>query len=149
VHLRRALLLFAIVLGIAALVGAIAAPPDEDAPNAPDTVAEAPPPTAAERTTPRASAREVPGQPTLRFAAGGRPERRELGRDRSATVTVRVPAAGLVELAGLEATEPAQPETPARFELLGERPGRYPVLFTPAGEETFERVGTLVVTSGR
>jgi hypothetical protein len=46
-----------------------------------------------------------------------------------------------VEIARLGATEPVAPLSPARFDVLLTRPGRYPLRFL----DTRERFGTLVV----
>ena len=51
----------------------------------------------------------------------------------AATVEVAVSEAGTVDIPDLGLTAPADPVTPARFDVLATRPGRYPLLFTPAG----------------
>jgi hypothetical protein len=149
VHLRRALLLFAIVLGVAALVGSIAAPPSDD--GGPDEpVATTPPPTATTRA-PTAAAQPAPkGTVELTFAVGGRRERRSLAPGAAATVVVASAKPGQVDLEGLGVTDAVQPNTPARFAVLSNSPGTYPVVFRPAGgADDFERVGELVVTKRR
>ena len=67
----------------------------------------------------------------------------------AAVVTVLAREPGLVELDGLGLSDTAEPGTPARFDVLSTRPGRFAVLFTPAGEPERERVGTLVVRTPR
>ena len=137
-HLRRALLLLAIVLGVAALVASLNRPPQ--APESrPDSETTRPP-------TPRITA----GQPPLRrirlsFAAWERPQDRRVGVGRPATIVVEVKAAGQAELDGLGLSEPATPETPARFELLPDEPGVHPVVFTPAASGVRTRAGTLII----
>jgi hypothetical protein len=139
VHLRRALLLFAIVLGVAALVASLNRPRESSGPD-PDT--DTPPP---------ASPRATPARPpvhvaTLRFSAGDRAARtRRLEAGRAATVVVEVEADGQAEIAGLALIQPAAPETPARFDVLTDEPGVYPVVFTPAASGVRVRAGTLVV----
>ena len=46
-------------------------------------------------------------------------------------------------LAGLDGT--AQPGTPARFDLLVDGPGRYPIAFTPANGADGRTIGVLQV----
>jgi hypothetical protein len=60
-------------------------------------------------------------------------------------VAVEVDRPGLVELEGLGLSAPAEPLTPARFDVLVARPGSFPVTFVPAGRGDPARVGTLVV----
>jgi hypothetical protein len=138
VHLRRALLLFAIVLGVAALVASLTRP-GQTPERGPD----------AETTRP-AAPRITPGQPRLRpvtlsFAAGQRPQERRVAAGRSATILVHVKAAGQAELDGLGLSAPATPGTPARFELLPDEPGVHPVVFVPAATGVRTRAGTLII----
>jgi hypothetical protein len=138
VHLRRALLLFAIVLGVAALAASFSRPDDDDG----EQVATPPP---AQRTSPEAN----PGSGgvdgvELRFDAS-KPRTRRLEVGVPATVFVEVEEAGLVEIEGLGRSDPAAPLTPARFDLLVSRAGRYPIRFTPAGEGDTREGGTLAV----
>ena len=136
-HLRRALLLFAIVLGLAAIATSLSRPGDRDGEDdgAPAT-ATAPSATPAPGTSgPRAE---------LTFAAGdGGAQRIRTGQ--AATVLVEVDEPGQAAIEDLGVSAAAEPLTPARFELLASRPGRYPIVFTPAsGGEPLE-AGTLVV----
>ena len=138
VHLRRALLLFAIVLGLAALIASVNRPRDQAEPS---REPKARPP-ARERATPAAS---QPGTAKLSFRGGTRPRTRRLAAGRPATIVVRVDAVGQAELRGLGLVQPALPDTPARFELLTDEPGRYPVVFIPSSTDVKTRAGTLVV----
>src|SRR5687768_14134421 len=107
-------MLFALVLGLSALVAAIAPPPDE-------TDEESP----AETTAVTSS---LPPPPIdLRLRRGTR--RVEEGSSFSLEVPVREP--GDVVLRGLGLRQSADPRTPARFELLASPPGRYAVAFAP------------------
>jgi hypothetical protein len=141
VEIRRALLLFAIVLGLAAVATSVSQPQTHDD--------HKPAVTPATRTH-KASPRPAPRAPvTLRFDAGAaRPAKRTLPAGRGATVTVRVGEPGQVTLEGLGLTASADPLTPARFDVLAERPGRHQVSFTPAGSEEARSLGTLVVKEG-
>jgi hypothetical protein len=134
VHLRRALLLFAIVLGLAALTASLSRP-REQGPNPFD------------RTLPETTV--GPGKRSnekeVRFTAEGPPRTRTLRLGSAGTVTVAVDESGQARLEGLGLVAPAEPLTPASFPVHADLPGRYPVLFTPAGEERSRRVGTLVV----
>ena len=139
-HLRRALLVFAVVLGLAALVAAVTRPRDPAEPER-DTSAPAKPEGAAP------SSRRGPVR--LAFRAGERPRTRRVETGRPATVTVEVKVPGQVELQGFGVTEPAAPATPARFDLLPDERGVYPVVFIPAASGVRTRVGRLVVTRAR
>jgi hypothetical protein len=139
VHVRRALLLFALVLGVAALAAAVSQPRQgarEAQPREPGA------PTA----TPARPSDQAGFAPTsIEFPAGaGRPTRR-LEAGRSATVTVQVTEPGEVTLEGLGLVAAAEPLTPARFEVLESRPARHRVRFTPAGTDEATTVGTLAI----
>jgi hypothetical protein len=140
-RLRRALLLFALVLGLAALATSVSRPRDE-------RKRETPP--AAKPRAPEASPSPAPGRPArLTFSAKGRrPESRRLVAGRAAIVTVKVSEPGQVELEGLGVSAPAEPLTPARFDVLTDEPARHAVRFTPAGAGGESRlVGFLRVVS--
>ena len=147
-HLRRALLLFAIVLGMAALVASLSRPV-EDRRDQSTTPTETDP-----ETTDPGPATAVPGPAggtselpkTVSFDAADDQARR-LQAGEAATVEVAVSEAGSVEIPDMGLSAPADRFTPARFDVLASRPGRYPLLFTPAGEESAEPAGSLVVTS--
>jgi hypothetical protein len=143
VHLRRALLLFAIVLGLAALVASLSRPIEDR--RTQSTTPTAPgPPTATEGTAPATDTAALPK--TLTFQAAMQ-ESKKLRAGTAATIQVAVSTAGSVDIPDMGLTAAADPVTPARFDLLPTRPGRYPLLFTPAGGHTAEPAGSLVVTS--
>ena len=148
VHLRRALLLFAIVLGMAALVASLSRPIDDrggqsTTPTETEPESGAPgPPTAA--PGPGGGTAELPK--TVSFDAAAH-ESKRLQAGEAATVEVAVSEAGSVEIPDMGLTAPADRFTPARFDILVSRPGRYPLLFTPAAGESAEPAGALVVTS--
>ena len=122
-HVRRALLLFAIVLGLAAFAAAVSQPREE---------AREPPPR--ELSPPTATPGPArPSEAELEFSVKGRPRTRNLPVGRSATVLVQVPGPGEVTLDGLGLVASADRLTPARFDVLGRRPGRHGVSFKPAG----------------
>lgn len=137
VHLRRALLLFVIVLGTAALVASLSRPVEDrderDRPVDPGPATAAPGPAA------------DPPKPVSFDAALD--ESRRLRTGRAATLEVSVGEPGNVEIPGLGLSAPAAPLTPARFDVLPARPGDYSILFTPAAGDGSEPAGRLVVTS--
>lgn len=138
-HLRRALLLFALVLGMAALVTAVTGPPERD--GEPQNT-----PPVSRDMSPRA--RPAPPQTgvlQVRFDTDRRAATRRLRTGRAALVTVEVDTPGQVELVGLATTQPADPVTPARFDVLAVKPGRYPVRFTPVAADEARVVGMLQV----
>jgi hypothetical protein len=137
VHLRRALLLFAIVLGTAALVASLSQPAEERTET--KQTAEPSAPTA----TPTPSSRpELP----ISFDAG-RDESRRMRAGQAATLEVTVTEPGSVEIPDLGLSSPAAPLTPARFEVLPAEPGDYEIVFTAAAAAETEPAGRLVVTS--
>ena len=139
-HLRRALLLFAIVLGLAALASSVARTPQRGTPggNPPGTTGGTTPETTGDASP--ASARRV----VMQVGPRGRIETRRVVVGVPTTLIVEVREPGEVHLEKLGLLSAAEPLTPARFELLPEEPGRQPVTFDPAGAGP-ERSGTLVI----
>ena len=117
-QIRRVLLLFALVLGLSALVASIAPPPEEDeeAGSEPESTVSTPlvqPPSAPVRLSQRTHAiRRV-----------------ESGSSFSLRVSVQKP--GDVVIDGLGLRQTAEPLSPARFDLLASPPGRHAVAFVP------------------
>ena len=136
-HIRRALLLFAIVLGMAALVASISRPPEKR--TATEQTAEPGPATAAPAPV------NNPPRP-VSFDATSR-ERRRLAEGRAATVEVAVEEPGTVEVPDLGLTASADEHTPARFEIFPTRAGAYAILFKPADGDQSKPAGTMVVTA--
>jgi hypothetical protein len=148
VHVRRALLLFAIVIGLAALAASLSRPRDEE---------PSPPPQATGTTTtpeadsvPEASPREdttsVAEDGDMIELTAAEDDTRRLEPGRSASIEVAVAEPGQVTIPGLGLTGAADPLTPARFDVLVNSEGRYPIEFTPAGSDEAEPAGTIVVT---
>jgi hypothetical protein len=138
VHLRRALLLFAIVLGLAAIVTSITRPGDDRQERQP------PPPAPAQEAAPKRDSANAEVK-QLRFEATGKPRAQRLALGRPAVVIVEADQPGQVDVEGLGLTAPTAPETPARFDVLADEAGRYELRFTPAGRDESELAGTLVV----
>jgi hypothetical protein len=144
VHVRRALLLFAIVLGLAAIAASVSRQPEESGERA-------------EQPAVRSGTEDVPlpeaspgaaapsrGTVELLFEAEGNQTRR-LEAGQPATVLVEADEPGLVEISDLGLSASAEPLTPARFEVLVPDAGRYAITFTPAADDTASAAGTLVV----
>ena len=124
-ELRRALLLFAIVLGIAALVSAVTRPVDHRRDRT--TTAEEPvaPLTApVPETTPSASPRPEPSDDVI--VIDPKSKTAEVAAGRSATLSVAVEGPGQVAIDGLGLTAAAEPGTPARFDILVDFTGQPP-----------------------
>jgi glucose/arabinose dehydrogenase len=134
-HLRRAVLLFAIVLGLAALAASISRPREHQQ-------AQQPAPPTAPTVTP-APERTEPAH--AKFAAGGKRETRRVEAGQQTEVVVKSREPGQVDIDGLGLTASAEPVTPARFDVLPSQPGRYQVRFTPAASSRSELVGVLAV----
>ena len=143
-ELRRALLLFAIVLGLAAVVSLLANPPADR-----ERAAEQP----ASRDNPRPSssrsvARAQPARRTgreIRFVVGRPARTRTLKAGTAASITVAVEEPGEVSIDGLGLLAQAGPLTPARFDVLSTTPGRYPVRFRAVPDTERRRLGVLQV----
>jgi hypothetical protein len=140
VHLRRALLLFAIVLGMAALVASLSGPIEQRRDGTTAQEPSEPGPTIAE---PGPAAE--PAKP-LSFNAPEHQAKR-LPAGRAATVQVSVAEPGDVSIPGLGLTQPAEPGTPASFDVLATSPASYELIFMPASGAPSEPAGKLVITS--
>jgi hypothetical protein len=146
VHVRRALLLFAIVLGLAALAASLSRPSDDEPDRPPDKAG-----TTTTDTTPQASPGEqettdvADNSATIELDAAD-DETRRLEAGRSASVEVAVKEPGQVTIPKLGLTGSADPLTPARFYVLVTAAGRFPIEFIPAGSDESRAAGTLVVT---
>jgi hypothetical protein len=147
VHVRRALLLFAIVLGLAAVAASISRQPDDSGDGGGQPAVRPGTESVPEPTVTPGNATPASGTPELVFEAE-RDRSRRLDAGQAATVLVEVDEPGLVEIADLGLTAPAQPLTPARFDVLVSSPGRYDLTFTPASTDTPSPAGTLVVRVG-
>jgi hypothetical protein len=130
-HLRRAVLLFALVLGLTALAAAVSPSRDRDS----DRGQPAPVPGSAEVLPPQVvfEVRSATRPQVLRARAGAR-----------VVVVVRAATGGLVTLPQLGRIGTVSAATPARFDVLVPA-GRYDVMFTQSGGGAEpRRVGTLL-----
>jgi hypothetical protein len=137
VHLRRALLLFAIVLGLAAVAASVSRPRDQS--QAPPTVSTS------ESTSPTVEASPPPQTPAAITFDADHPKAHRIDSHQAATVYVKVSEPGQVSIDALGMTDAAEPTTPAEFDVFTPTPGRYPILFQPAGSDEAIEAGTLVV----
>ncbi|HVD59139.1 MAG TPA: hypothetical protein VNC17_20035, partial [Thermoleophilaceae bacterium] len=145
VHLRRALLLFGIVLGLAAIAASVSRPRDDSGERA--TSAPSAPPAAQTERTPTVSPGADSGgarADVVFGASGGRPTRR-IPIHAASTVLVEVDEPGQVEIPDLGLSAPGNPLTPARFEIFASEPGTHEVLFVPATDDGSDEVGTLTI----
>jgi hypothetical protein len=138
VHLRRALLLFALVLGMTAIAASIAPPPTENRDETSQPAPQASPPGATREA--RAPFRHPPGRK--------RPVRRvEPGVPLVVTVSADETGQASIPLLGRVAS--LTPEDPARIDLLAPDSGSYDVQFTPVEGGEARRLGRIVVKSER
>jgi hypothetical protein len=143
VHLRRALLLFAIVLGLAAVAASISRPRT----NSTEPLRGTPPPTETEAQQTEPTMEPRPSLPTaqLTFYASD-PQAQGIDAGQAATVFVEVEQPGQVFIHDLGMSAATEPLTPARFDVLTQQTGRFPITFQPAGgDSSEEHAGTLVV----
>jgi hypothetical protein len=135
VHLRRAILLFALVLGLTALAAAVS--PSREAPQPAISLAPA---TSAGSTVPR--------NIIFTLREGGVPKLKSARTGQHVVLTVPAREGGLVTIPLLGRTATVSPASPARFDLLAPPAGRYDVMFEPSGSSGLSaepsRVGTLV-----
>jgi hypothetical protein len=137
-HLRRALLLFALVLGVSALIASFAAPPRREPARRGNATTE--PPTASPGN------RAAPAK-TVRLRLGPSRDsspRHTLAPGSRAIVTVAVDHPAQVSVSGTGQVKTAGPHTPAVFDLFLVREGRFRVTVTPA-EGRPRQAGTILV----
>jgi hypothetical protein len=147
--LRRALLLFAIVLGLAAIASSITRPSDDGGDG---TTTDGATETRGESGI-QPAATSAPGTPpvdpaTIRFSAGAKRKVQKLEQGRPATVVVTVKVPAQVEIPSLGLTQPAEPVTPARFDLLVSEAGSHRIVLRPADADSdVSQIGTLKVVA--
>jgi hypothetical protein len=140
VELRRALLLFAIVLGLGAIAASVARPPAQEKT---DTAAETPP---RGGSIPTAMPAPGPGPPAeIAFEADLQPETKTVPPGRATTVIIAAYEPGQVEIERLGLTAPAEPGAPARFDLLTGSREKYAVTFKPVEAGKERKIGIIEV----
>ncbi len=143
-HIRRALLLFAIVLGLAAVAASVSQSPEESGERETQPPARSDSEDVPQPSVSPGDATAPVGTRELVFDAA-RDQTRRLDAGQPAMVLVEVDEPGLVEIADLGLSAPAQPLTPARFDVLTSAPARLAITFTPVADNAPEEAGTLVV----
>jgi hypothetical protein len=135
VHVRRAILLFALVLGLTALAAAVS--PSRDDSGSGSAVVPAPAVSPAEA---------LPRQLILDTRRPARRGGRVLHARPNEHVVVSVLASGggLATIPVLGRTDSVSAAAPARFDLLAPAAGRYDVMLKPVGADEPHHVGTLV-----
>lgn len=139
------------MLGLAAIASSIARPPDPEGGGGGDTADTVPDDETATGTTSTPTAAPVPGSPeaeavTLRFPAAGEPRTRRLEQGRPATLLVAVDEPAQVDIPTLGLNQPAEPLTPARFDVLIGETGTHAIELLPvAPDGEAGRGGTLKV----
>jgi len=123
---RRLLIALAVLMALTALAASVAPHKTSLQPDAGGT-----PPAAAEPAP-------KPVEETLDTAAQGQRVAAKIGQ--SVTIVVRSQDVESVELAEY-GTETAEPDSPARFELLADAPGSYPIELVESGR----RIGVLEI----
>ena len=136
-ELRRALLLFAIVLGLAAIATSVSRPRDEPAKTS------SPPATSTPSASPGPDS--VAAAEEITFEPAAKPPTHRLEAGRPATVVVEVDEPGQVEIEGLGLTATAEPLTPARFDVLTSDEGSHRITLRPAASGEPGTVGTLTI----
>lgn len=153
---RRLLVLVAVLMGLTALAASV---PDRQ-PASPPPVTSAPPAATAPPSASDPPTRETPppaddddpnpseGPSTvvrgeLSADPNAQPRRVEARVGDIVRLRVRGNTLDAVLLPSLDRLEPVQPEAPARFEILAERPGTYPVTLVEARRQ----IGELVISA--
>jgi hypothetical protein len=148
VHVRRALLLFAIVIGVAALAASLSRSGEDEPSRQPaQAPTTAPEPESVPEASPREDTTPVADDGDTIELNAAEDDTRRLQAGRSASIEVAVVEPGQVTIPRLGLTGPADPLTPARFDVLVNSEGRYPIEFVPAGSNEARAAGTIVVTS--
>src|SRR3954471_7084716 len=134
--MRRAILLFALVLGLTALAAAVSPSRDNSDDDGGAVVAPAPSVSASDA---------LPRQIVLdtRRPRARSPRLLRARVNEHVVVSVLAPRGGLATIPELGRTATVS-AAPARFDLLAPEPGRYDVMFEAANSEEPRRVGTLV-----
>ena len=143
-ELRRALLLFAIVLGLAAIATSLSRPPESGRDTVSERGKESPP-------TPNPGPGSVPVSAKPRapiiFRAGeGATKTESVKAGDAASVWIVAGEGGEAAIEGLGLQAYAEPGAPARFEVLSSVPGRYALTFTPTAGGEVRKLGFLQVT---
>jgi hypothetical protein len=131
---RRFLLIVAVLMGMTALAASIA-------PRDPTLRQGRATPTATPSPPEPAPADGVVEARVEEISADGRRDRVVVERGELLELVVSSPEIGSINLEGLDRIEAVDPESAARFQILAEVPGEYPIELLDAER----RIGTLVI----
>jgi hypothetical protein len=131
---RRFLLIVAVLMGMTALAASIA-------PRDPTLRQGRATPTATPSPPEPAPANGVVEARVEEISADGRRDRVVVERGELLELVVSSPEIGSVNLEGLDRIEAVDPESAARFQILAEVPGEYPIELL----DDERRIGTLVI----
>lgn len=122
------------MLGLAAIASSIARQPDDDRREPADAADTAAGASGGSGSTAAATgaAAGAAGPVAVRFSQRRAPQTRSVGVDVAATVLVEVAVAGQVRIPSLGLTAPAEPLTPARFDVLLDGTGEHVIELDPA-----------------
>jgi hypothetical protein len=140
-HLRRALLLFAIVLGVAAIAASLAPPPPDDEPRR-----TTPTETAPQSGPPEAGERPAAEPVTLELNIAERDPSVSAKRGDHVILNVRSDEPGQVRLDDLGLVNEVAPGVPVTFDIFPAEQGRHALTFVPTGGE--ERAAGALVVAG-
>jgi hypothetical protein len=143
VHLRRALLLFAIVLGLAAIAASVSRPREEQGERG--TTTSTFPPSTERDEPPSASPSPAPEFELAELTFDAERDQTRRLAPGPATVSVEVDQPGQVQIEDLGVSAAGDSLTPAIFDLFVSDPGRHEITFTPAAGNESRPAGTLVV----
>jgi plastocyanin len=132
---RRLLVLMAVLLGLTALVTALAPRPTASPAGGAATATPSPEHAASDEAD---GASRVVSR-TVDAAPGARPARVRARAGDTVRLAVRGDMLDAVELEGLDEIEPVEPDSPARFEFLAEAAGEHAIVLVDADR----RVGLL------
>lgn len=139
-ELRRALLLFAIVLGVAAVVTSLSSSSKNEGRSGPAT-----PPPAITADAPQGSG----SAPAVRFNADRAPATKALRAGRAGTVTVSSEQPGEVRIDSLGLSAAVEPSSPAAFNVYETEPGRHGITLEAAGGVQERSLGVLAIQAAR
>ena len=129
--MRRAILLFALVLGLTALAAAVSPSRSKD------DAAVVP-------ASPVSAAEALPRQVVLDTRRSRRPQVLRARVGEHIVLSVLASDGGLATVPRLGRTASVSPAAPARFDVLAPPAGRYDVMFEASGSGEPRRAGTLV-----
>lgn len=145
-ELRRAILLFAIVLGLAAIATSLSRPPRTDDDSARGGGGSDSVPTANPRPGQNPPARLTAPIVFREPAIGSEPQTESVKAGRAATVRIQTSEPGEISVDGLGLLAYADTRAPARLDVLTTVPDRHAVRFDPTTGGAARTIGYLQIT---